>query len=50
MQSDALNRRSRFAGRQPTAKRVMLGERDFQCFAALERHGPLPSTYLYEFT
>ena len=50
MTSDSLNRRSRFAGRQPTGKRIVLGERDFQCFAALERHGLLPSTYLYEFT
>lgn len=50
MKLDTLNRRSRFAGRQPTSKRIMLQERDFQCFAALERHGPLPSTYLYEFT
>lgn len=50
MNTDALNRRSRFAGRQPTGKRIVLGERDFQVFAALERHGPLPSTYLYAFT
>lgn len=48
--TDALSRRSRFAGRQPTGKRVILQERDFALFAALERHGPLPSTYLYEFT
>lgn len=46
---DTLNRRSRFAGRQPTGKRVILQERDFLLFAALERHGPLPSTYLFEF-
>ena len=50
MKVDALNRRNRFAGRQPTGKRIILQERDFQCFAALERHGALPSTYLYEFT
>ena len=50
MKQDALNRRSRFAGRQPTGKRVILRERDYQCFAALERHGPLPSTYLYAIT
>jgi Replication-relaxation len=47
--ADALNRRSRFSGRQPTGKRIILGERDFAILAALERHGPLPSTYLYEF-
>lgn len=50
MKLDALSRRNRFAGHQPTGKRIMLQERDFQCFAALERHGPLPSTYLYAFT
>jgi hypothetical protein len=47
---DALNRRSRFAGRQPTGKRIILGARDFAVFSALERHGPLPSTYLYAFS
>jgi hypothetical protein len=47
---DAINRRSRFAGRQPTGKKIVLGARDFAYFAALERHGPLPSTYLYAFT
>jgi hypothetical protein len=47
---DAMNRRSRFAGRQPTGKRIVLGARDFAIFTALERHGPLPSTYLYEFS
>jgi Replication-relaxation len=50
LKTDALNRRSRFAGRQPTGKRVALGERDFAYFEALERHGPMPSTYLYEFS
>jgi Replication-relaxation len=50
LKSDALNRRSRFAGRQPTGKRIILGARDFAILSALERHGPLPSTYLYEFT
>ena len=50
MKHDALNRRSRFSGRQATGKRVVLQTRDYQCFAALERHGPLPSTYLYAFS
>ena len=50
MKLDALNRRDRFAGRQPTGKRIVLQERDYQCFAAMERHGPLPSTFLYSFT
>jgi hypothetical protein len=47
---DAISRRSRFAGRQPTGKRIILGARDFAVFSALERHGLLPSTYLYEFS
>lgn len=50
LKKDALNRRSRFAGRQPTGKRMILGERDFRYFEVLERHGPLPSTYLYALT
>jgi Replication-relaxation len=50
MKRDALNRRSRFAGRQPSGKRIILGERDFAYFTALERHGPLPATYLYALT
>lgn len=50
LKTDAINRRSRFAGRQPTGKRIVLGERDFAYFAALEKHGPLPSTYLYALT
>lgn len=47
IKKDALNRRSRFAGRQPTGKKIILSERDFRYFEVLERHGPLPSTYLY---
>jgi hypothetical protein len=47
---DALNRRSRFAGRQPSGKKIILGDRDFRYFEVLERHGPLPSTYLYALT
>jgi hypothetical protein len=50
LKTDALNRRSRFAGRQPSGKRIVLGERDFRYFEVLERHGPLPSTYLHAFT
>jgi Replication-relaxation len=50
LKTDALNRRSRFASRQPTGKRIILGERDFAYFASLERHGPLPATYLHAFT
>ena len=47
---DAVNRRSRFAGRQPTGKKIVLTNRDFAYFAPLERHGPLPSNYLFAFT
>lgn len=50
LKKDALNRRSRFAGRQPTGKKMILSERDFRYFEVLERHGPLPSTYLYALT
>ena len=50
LKTDILNRRSRFAGRQPTGKKIVLGERDFGYFSTLERHGVLPATYLYEFT
>jgi hypothetical protein len=46
---DALNRRRKFAGRQPTGKRIDLTPRDLAYFAALERHGPLSAPTLFEF-
>ena len=49
MAKDALNRRRRFEPAQSTGKRIVLTERDLLIFSALERHGVLPATYLYEF-
>lgn len=46
---DALNRRRKFEGRQPTGKRIDLTPRDLAYFAALERHGPLTGPLLFEF-
>lgn len=34
---------------QSTGKRICLTQRDILIFSALERHGVLPATYLYEF-
>ena len=42
-------RRLRYT-RQSTGKRVELTERDLAWFAMLRRHGPLPSSYLLDFT
>ena len=50
MHTDALNRRSRFARPQPAVKRLILTEADLQLFEAIQRHGPLPTHYLYAFT
>ena len=49
MDLDALNRRRKFVGRQPTGKRIDLTPRDLAYFAALERHGPLTGPMLFEF-
>jgi hypothetical protein len=49
MARDSLNRRNRFDAPHSTGKRICLTERDFLIFSALERHGVLPATYLYEF-
>lgn len=48
--TDALDRRLRFAPPNPVVSRLVLTERDFLIFEAINRHGPLPSHYLYEFT
>lgn len=50
MKTDALNRRLRFAKPNPVVARLQLTERDFLLFAAINRHGPLPSHYLFELT
>ncbi len=50
MKTDTLNRRTRFDRPIPVVSRMVLTEADFIMFAAIDRHGPLPSHYLYEFT
>jgi len=42
-------RRLRFAPPNPKQKRLVLQEADFCMFEAIDRHGPLPTPYLYEF-
>lgn len=46
---DSVGRRLRHK-RVPEGRRVILTERDLAWFSALHRHGPLPSSYLHEFT
>src|SRR5689334_13415445 len=43
-------RRIRFAPPQPRGKGVVLNPRDYLIFELINRHGPLPSNYLYELT
>jgi len=50
MSHDALNRRLRYAAPQPGALRMMLTDADYLLFEAINRHGPLPTHYLHEFT
>lgn len=50
MKTDALSRRLRFAPPNPSVKRLVLTEPDFVIFEAIQRHGPLPTHYLYAFT
>lgn len=47
--SDTLGRRARIAA-QSTGKRVSPTVRDLRWFAALAEHGPLPTSFLLEFT
>lgn len=47
---DTLNRRVRFAPPQPLAKRIEINDSDIETFRAINRHGPLPSHYLFAFT
>lgn len=46
--TDALGRRLRMR-RQPKGKRIGLRPRDLLWFEKLHQHGPLPTSYLYEF-
>lgn len=50
MKTDALARRLRFAPPNALVRRLLLTEADFLLFEAIDRHGPLPTHYLYEFT
>jgi hypothetical protein len=50
MSTDALSRRLRFAPPHPVARRIVLTEADYLAFEAIDRHGPLPTHYLYQFT
>ena len=50
MKTDTLNRRLRFAPPSATVRRLVLTDTDYLLFEAIDRHGPLPSHYLYEFT
>lgn len=50
MKTDALDRRLRFAPPNPVVQRLVLTERDFLLFQAINRHGPLPAHYLFELT
>lgn len=50
MKTDALDRRLRFAPPNPVVQRLVLIERDFLLFEAINRHGPLPAHYLFELT
>jgi hypothetical protein len=46
---DTLDRRLRWARPQSTGMRIAPQEADYQILEALDCHGPLPATYLYEF-
>jgi hypothetical protein len=50
MATDALNRRLRHARPCSRVGRLVLTEADYLLFEAIDRHGPLPTNYLYEFT
>jgi hypothetical protein len=49
MKTDTLSRRLRFAPPQPIGERIAIQAADIRMFEALDRHGPLPSTYLQRF-
>jgi hypothetical protein len=50
MSVEARKRRVRHAPPEPRVRRIVLTDTDYLLFEALARHGPLPSSYLYEFT
>lgn len=49
MKADQLGRRLRFAPPAARVKRLILSEADYLVLEALDRHGPLPTHYLYKF-
>jgi hypothetical protein len=50
MTTDAIGRRRRTARPAPRVRRLVLGDADYMLFAAIDRHGPLPTPFLHEFT
>jgi hypothetical protein len=50
MLTDTLGRRKKHGPAQPTERSIKLNERDHLIFELLNRHGPLPSTYIFEMT
>lgn len=50
MATQSPGRRIRSARPCPRVQRLVLTEPDYRIFEAIDRHGPLPSHYLYEFT
>lgn len=50
MKTDTLTRRSKLAPPQPLRARLEITERDIAIFKAIDRHGQLPTSYLYRLT
>lgn len=50
MATDQLNRRLRFAPPNAVVRRLALTDADYILFEAINRHGPLPTHYLHQFT
>lgn len=50
MATNALTRRIRTAPPSPRIRRLVVTEPDYLLFETIDKNGPLPSNYLYEFT
>jgi hypothetical protein len=50
MKVDALNRRSKLAPPQPLRTALEITDRDMAIFEAIDRHGQLPTSYLFQLT
>lgn len=50
MTTELPRRRLRTAPPNPMVRRLVLTDADYLLFEAIDRHGPLPSHYIYEFT